>query len=65
VPVPAGYRGIPGGFSSDHADNLALAECNGLLSGLVGYGHTWNPWSFASRGEVAQMPWNLVGKVEQ
>ena len=35
VPVPAGYLETLGGFSSDHADNLALAGYNGLLSGLV------------------------------
>lgn len=57
---PAGYAGsLPGFVSPDHAANLRLAEYSGLLAGLAGFGPGWNPWHDASRGEAAQIMWNL------
>ena len=46
-------------FSDVHDANLAIAEYNGLLKELVGYGAAWDPWANATRGEVAQMLHNL------
>lgn len=44
-----------------HGRNAQLAEFNGLCWGLVldaDYG--WNPWNLATRGEVAQILFNLA-----
>lgn len=56
---PAGYAGSLPGFSPDHAANLRLAEYSGLLAGLAGFGPDWDPWLDATRGEAAQIMWNL------
>ena len=40
-----------------HGHNVHLAEWNGLLEGIDLAG--WDPWRSATRGEVAQMLWNL------
>ena len=57
---PAGYTGsLPGFDSPDHTANLRLAEYSGLLAGLSGYGPGWDPWHDASRGEAAQVMWNV------
>jgi hypothetical protein len=45
-----------------HGPAMRSAEYNGLLNNLSGFGSSWNPWSQASRGEVAQMLWNLMTK---
>jgi hypothetical protein len=59
---PAGYQSALGDFSPNHAENVQLAEFNGLTAGLVGYGSAWNPWTSATRGECAQIIWNLYKK---
>lgn len=59
----AGFPGTLGNFSNDHAGTARLAEFNGLLDGLEGFGRSWNPWQAATRGEVAQILWNLLGKL--
>jgi hypothetical protein len=63
---PGGYESIKGNFDPTHAQNLATAEYNGLTAGLVGYeyGSDWSPWAPATRGECAQMLWNLKQKIE-
>lgn len=51
---------IPSTFvSADHRDNLIIAENNGLLHGLGESGGVWDPWRAASRGECAQVLYNL------
>ena len=60
---PAGYTGTLGDFSPAHAENMAWAEYNGLLEGLQGFGPGWDPWQKATRGEVAQVLWALVGRL--
>lgn len=57
---PAGYTGTVPDFGGVHAPNVRVAEFNGLLSGLVGLGASWDPFKPASRGEVAQMLANLL-----
>ena len=57
---PADYVGTIGDFSPVHAPNMRMAEYNGLLAGLVGFGAGWDPWAPATRGEVAQMLWQLI-----
>jgi hypothetical protein len=47
-----------------HTANIQTAAASGLLDGLVGYGDTsWNPWANATRGEVAQVLYNLHSKL--
>jgi hypothetical protein len=60
-PVPAGFKGfLPGWFTADHTHgtNGRLAEWNNLLMGIDLQG--WDPWQPATRGEVAQMLYNLM-----
>lgn len=58
-PVPAGFIGYMGGFNDPtHGANAHLAEWNNLLAGINLIG--WNVWAPATRGEVAQMLWNLM-----
>ena len=52
---PAGYAGSLPDFSDIHSPNMRVAEYNGLLAGLQGFGASWDPLKSASRGEVAQM----------
>ena len=59
---PLGYTGSLGAFDAIHGPSLRLAEYNGLLVGVVGFGPDWNPWTYASRGEVAEMLWNAGKK---
>lgn len=55
---PAGWDGHFAGFSDPtHGHNAKLAEYNGLLAGIDLDG--WDEWADATRGEVAQMLWNL------
>jgi hypothetical protein len=58
---PAAYAGTLGSFDTEHAANMRIAEYNGLLTGLVGFGRSWSPWAAASRGEVSQVlyEWGL------
>ena len=51
---------ILGDFDEHHTQTMALAEANGLLVGIAGYGATWNPWAPITRGEVAQVLQNLL-----
>ena len=55
---PLGYAGSLGGFDAIHGPSLGVAEYNGLLVGVLGFGPDWDPWKYASRGEVAEMLWN-------
>jgi lysophospholipase L1-like esterase len=59
---PADYHSALGAFSEVHGPTAALAEYNGLLAGLVGFGPSWDPWAFATRGEVAQMIEDLLSR---
>jgi parallel beta-helix repeat protein len=43
-----------------HGSNVRIAEYNGLLYGLIGMGPGWSVTATATRGEVAQMLWNLI-----
>ena len=64
--IPLGYTGsIPTYDSPDHATNLKIAEFNGLLAGLQGFGPAWDPDAAASRGEVAQLMWNYLQALER
>ena len=59
---PAGWRaGLLAGYytNPDHGENVRTAEYNGLLAGIAGLGATWNCGAPASRGEAAQIMWNL------
>lgn len=58
--VPAGYLGSFPGFSEVHGPAMRVAEFSGLLEGLRGFGPGWDPWAAATRGEVAQILWNLM-----
>ncbi|MHB0980108.1 MAG: S-layer homology domain-containing protein [Thermoleophilia bacterium] len=61
-PAPGYNPSIPN-FSDTHWPNLRKAEANGLLAGLQDYGSSWDPWQTATRSEVAQMLWNLLGRM--
>jgi hypothetical protein len=59
---PGALARPPRGFSSTmasgfHRFHSRIAEYNGLLEGLVGFGPEWDPKLAASRGEVAEMLW--------
>ena len=56
------YIGAMGPFDPLHGPTMVRAELNGLLDGLLGYGRTWDPWAPATRGEAAQVLWNVLGK---
>ncbi|NLT34466.1 MAG: S8 family serine peptidase [Gaiellales bacterium] len=57
---PAWFQTGVGDFSADHYPQLRVAEYNGLLDGLVGYGPGWDPWLAATRGEVADVLWRAM-----
>jgi hypothetical protein len=59
VTPPAGYDALVPSFSDIHDGNMAIAQYNGLLKELQGYGESWDPWQKASRAEVAQMLHNV------
>ena len=56
---PSDYQGSIGLSDQVHGESMRIAEYNELLSGLVGFGGLWDPSGTASRGEVAQVLWNL------
>lgn len=61
-PLGVGYSGLFEDYADPtHAANVKLAEYNGLLEGLVvsGTPSTWMAGD-ATRGEVAQVLWNLI-----
>ncbi len=57
------YVHVLSDFDPTHAPNWDLAGFNGLFGGLIGYGKG-DPWQSATRGEVAQVVWNLQGLLE-
>ncbi len=57
------FVGTLGDFSPVHAQNMRVAERNGLLAGLVGFGPDWDPWAPITRGEAAQLLVNLKTKL--
>jgi hypothetical protein len=64
-PVPAGFQPTIPFFSDIHSPLMDQAEANGLLAGLVGFSSAWDPLATATRGECAQVLWNLLGKMEE
>jgi hypothetical protein len=65
APVPAGFQPTIPFFSDIHSPLMDQAEANGLLAGLVGFSASWDPNAQATRGECAQVLWNLIGKLEE
>lgn len=62
VTPPASFEGAANwGDSSTHSPNAVRAEYNGLLGGLPLA--SLDPWGNMSRGEVAQVLHNLLGKL--
>jgi hypothetical protein len=59
---PAGTASSFAGVPEPHGSNLRVAEFSGLLDGLVGVGPGWQN-GIATRGEVAQMLSNLLGRL--
>jgi parallel beta-helix repeat protein len=57
---PAGTPSLFAGIPEPHGTNLRIAEYNGLLDGLIGMGSGWNVSATATRGECAQMLYNLL-----
>jgi hypothetical protein len=65
-PPPSTWQGVLGYANPEHGQRIRLAEYNGLLSGIVGPKGTLGGWSTTAnttRGEVAQMLYNLLGKL--
>ncbi len=63
VEPPASFSGTLPSSDPTHGENVRRAEWNGMLGGVApaGTGLTgWNLWAPASRGEVAQILWNLT-----
>ena len=57
---PAGWTSpLFAAVDPPHGENLRIAEYNGLLSGLAGMGSQWSVTAPASRGEVAQLLYDL------
>jgi hypothetical protein len=62
---PADWQGLLSYTDPEHGERIRTAEYNGLLDGIVGgvngdlYG--WDTREGATRGEVAQMLYNLLG----
>lgn len=55
---PATFAGALPSFDPAHGQNIRRAEYNGLVAGITLEG--WDIWAGCSRGEVAQILWNLV-----
>ena len=65
LPPAASYQGVLGYADRTHGQNIRLAEFNHLLDGIVGPRGGlagWDTTANATREEVAQMLWNLLGK---
>ena len=61
----AGHPGTQEDFHKTGDPEVAEAEWSGLVDGVVGYfGGSWDPSLPASRGEVAQIIWNLAASGE-
>ena len=56
---PSDYVGSVTGGPEAHAGNLRIAEYNGLLRNLADFGSSWDPNSYARRGEVVQLLFDL------
>jgi hypothetical protein len=57
--VPPGWSGALSSYTDPtHGENAQVAECNGLLEGIDLAG--WDPYGPATRGEMAQMLYNLM-----
>jgi hypothetical protein len=56
--VPAGWHGTLDASDGTHGPNIAKAEYNGLLDG-IGLGG-WSVWGKATRGETAQVMYNMM-----
>ena len=59
VGPPPGSPSLFADVGEPHGENLRIAEYNGLLIGLTGLGPAWSVGAYATRGEVAQMLYNL------
>ncbi len=61
------YPGALGMFDSEHAADVARAQCGGPLVGVVGYAKGWDPWQSAICREAAQVLWGsrFVAKVSR
>lgn len=57
---PADFAGVYYDGDLAHGRNIRVAEYNGLLAGLQGPPAQWDAERFATRGECAQMLWNLL-----
>jgi C1A family cysteine protease len=60
---PAGTASIFAGVPEPHGVNLRVAYYNGLLDGLIGLGSGWSVGANVTRGEVAQILYNLFRKL--
>jgi hypothetical protein len=58
--VTGNAQPVVGNIGIQHTHSMAIAEANGLLAGVPGYGPGWNPWLPATRGEVARVLSNLL-----
>jgi hypothetical protein len=63
APAPSGWSGSLSYGDPTHGANIKKAEYNGLLGGIYGPSGTWNTTSNASRGECAQILYNLLLKL--
>ena len=57
---PAGWKGVLPASDPTHGANIAAAEYSGLLSGIEL--SIFSVWDKATRGEIAQILWNLTRK---
>ena len=57
---PADWVGVLNYSDPTHGANIRNAEFNHLLDGLVGLSYSWNAYANASRGECAQLLYNLL-----
>ena len=57
-PPAASFVGVLPSSDAVHGENIRWAEANELLSGIDLVG--WDVWADATRGEVAQILWNLA-----
>ena len=57
---PVGTSSLFTDVPEPHGANLRIAEYNGLLDGLIGLGPSWSVTANATRGEVAQVLYNLL-----
>jgi Tol biopolymer transport system component len=67
TPAPSTYQGDLSYANPEHGQRIRLAEHNGLLNGIVGNPATgalrgWDTTGNATRGEVAQILYNLLGR---